>query len=173
METDAALAERLRLENLRRSGIRVDPEGRFIHEGQPVLHEGLRRALFRWLDRLPDGQYILRLDDKRYAFIDVDDTPLVVGALRFTDDDRVTLALSDGAAEDLDPATLTIDQKGTLRCMVRGGRLEARLSTSAAATLSDRITETASGPMLRLGGRSLVIRDRTGAVVEMVEGGCT
>jgi hypothetical protein len=160
METDAALAERLRLENLRRSGIRVDAEGRFIHEGEPVLHEGLRRALFRWLDRLPDGQYILRLDDKRYAFIDVDDTPLVVGALRFTEDDRVTLALSDGAAEDLDAAMLTIDQVGTLRCTVRGGRLEARLSTSAAATLSDRISETPAGPTLRLGTRSVLIRAR-------------
>src|SRR6266478_3254708 len=146
VETDAALAERLRLENLRRSGIRVDTEGRFIHEGEPVRHEGLRSALFRWLDRLPDGQYILRLDEKRFAFIDVDDTPLVVGALRFTDDDRVTLAISDGAAEDLDPATLTIDQAGTLRCSVRHGRLEARLSTWAAATLSDRIAETPKGP---------------------------
>src|SRR5882757_8037739 len=123
MESQAALVEKLRLENLRRSGIRIDPEGEFIHEGEPVRHEGLRRALFRWLDRLPDGQHILRLDEKRYAFIDVDDTPLVVRALRFTGDDRVTLALSDGAAEDLDPATLTIDDAGTLRCVVRGGRL--------------------------------------------------
>jgi hypothetical protein len=160
MDTDAALAERLRLENLRRSGIRVDPEGRFIHEGEPVLHDGLRRALFRWLDRLPDGRYILRLDGQRYAFLDVDDTPLVVRALRFTDDDRVTLALSDGAAEDLDPATLAMDQAGTLRCTVRDGRLEARLSTSAAATLSDHITETASGLALRVGSRSILIQAR-------------
>ncbi len=39
------------LEKLRQSGIRIDREGRFIHEGAPVTHEGLLGALFRWLDR--------------------------------------------------------------------------------------------------------------------------
>ena len=160
MESDAALAERLRIDTLRRSGIRIDPEGRFIHEGQQVRHEGLRRALFRWLDRLPDGHYILRLDEKRYAFIDVDDTPLVVGALRFASDDQVTLALSDGAAETLDPATLTVDQAGTIRCLVRGGRLEARLSTSASAVLAEQIADTPAGPALRLGPRTFVLGSR-------------
>ncbi|HEX3695368.1 MAG TPA: hypothetical protein VH374_08255 [Polyangia bacterium] len=160
MESDAALAEKLRIDNLRRSGIRVDSEGRFIHEGEPVRHEGLRQALFRWLDRLPDGQYILRLDEKRFAYLDVDDTPLLVGALRFTDDTHVTLALSDGAAEELDPATLTVDAAGVMRCAVRGGRLEARLTTSAAATLSEAIIEMPAGPALRLGPRTFVLRPR-------------
>jgi hypothetical protein len=35
------------IERLRRSGIRVDREGRFVHEGAEVTHESLRRALFR------------------------------------------------------------------------------------------------------------------------------
>jgi hypothetical protein len=163
METDAALAERLRLENLRRSGIRIDPQGQFIHEGEPVLHQGLRQALFRWLDRLPepDGRYVLRLDEKRYAFLDVDDTPLVVQALRFTADGQgVTLALSDGAAEELDPRTLTIDPAGVLRCWVRGGRLEARLANSAAATLAEKIQDTPGGPTFSLGGRAFVLPPR-------------
>ena len=47
------------LERLRRSGIRVDREGRFIHEGEEVRHEGLKRALFRWLDTEPDGRVVL------------------------------------------------------------------------------------------------------------------
>lgn len=127
------------------------------------MHEGLRRALFRWLDRLPDGRYILRLDEKRYAFLDVDDTPLVVGALRLDDGGaRVLLALSDGAEEALDPGTLTVDEAGVLRCAVRGGRLAARLSTSAAATLAEAeaLVETPTGPALRLGPRWFPIRAR-------------
>src|SRR3954467_8272178 len=119
------------IEKLRRSGIR-DREGELIHEGAPVLHLGLRSALFRWLDRLPDGRYILRLDERRFAYLDVDDTPLVVRALR-VDAGTVSLQLSDGAEEVLDPTTLTVDGQGILRCWVRGGRLEARLATSAAA----------------------------------------
>src|SRR5215831_12904178 len=106
------------LERLRRSGIRIDREGRFIHEGEEVRHQGLRAALFRWLDRLPppDGRYILRLDPQRYARVD---------------GDRALLVLSDGSEEGLDPGTLTLDPAGVLRCWVRDGRLEARLSTSA------------------------------------------
>jgi hypothetical protein len=142
------------IERLRQSGIRIDREGQFIHEGEPVRHEGLRQALFRWLDRLDDTdqrydvRYVLRLDQKRFAYIDVDDTPLVVRALRLPRDGAVALQLSDGAEEPLDPATLTVDEQGVLRCWVRGGRIEARLATSAAAVLAERITETTQGPAL-------------------------
>ena len=148
------------IEKIRQSGIRVDREGRFIHEGQEVTHEGLRRALFRWLDRLDDEQepertqrYVLRLDAKRFAYLDVDDTPLVVRAARVDSDGAAWLALSDGAEEPLDPATLTLDAAGILRAFVRGGRIEARLASSAAATLADLIIEVDGRPALRMQGR--------------------
>ncbi len=97
-----------------------------------VRHAGLRQALFRWLDRLDDGRYVFRLDDKRFAYVDVDETPLVVRALRW-EGETALLSLSDGSEEPLDGATITTDDAGVLRCRVRG-RLEARLSNSAAAT---------------------------------------
>ncbi len=129
------------LERIRRSGIRIDREGEFWHEGETVRHEGLRRALYRWLDREggsgTPARYVLRLDESRFATIEVEDTPLVARALRW-EGSRALLALSDGAEEALDPATLTIDEAGVLRCLVRRGRLEARLSSSALAALADR-----------------------------------
>jgi hypothetical protein len=150
------------IERLRRSGIRIDRDGQFIHEGEAVRHEGLRRALFRWLDRLDDGRYVLRLDARRFAYIDVDDTPLVVRALRLGRDGdgaEVTLQLSDGSEEPLDPATLTVDDLGILRCWVHRGRIEARLATSAAAVLAERISETPQGPSLAwVGGPRLLPR---------------
>ena len=127
--TDAADQQAAWLEEIRRSGISVDREGRFIHEGGEVTHEGLKQALFRWLDRLPppDGRYVLRLDERRFAFLEgVADTPLVAPAARIDPDGNVRLALSDGSEEPLDPATLTVDDAGVLRAWVRGGRLEAR-----------------------------------------------
>ena len=157
MTIDPAIIERLR-----QSGIRVDREGEFQHEGAPVLHEGLRRALFRWLDRLPDGRYILRLDADRFAYVDVDDTPLVARAARI-DGETILLALSDGSEEPLDPATLTIDAAGILRCRARGGALEARLATSAVAALGDRIAEGASGPTLTIGRTKYPIAPRADA----------
>jgi len=148
------------IERLRRSGIRVDRQGRFIHEGGEVTHEGLKRALFRWLDRLPppDGRYILRLDAGRFAYLDVDDTPLVARAARVDGAGAIWLALSDGAEEPLDPETLTADAEGVLRAWVRGGHLQARLATSAVAALGDLFTEMPGGrPALRVAGRTVQI----------------
>jgi hypothetical protein len=153
------------LERLRRSGIRIDREGRFIHEGQEVRHEGLRRALFRWLDAEPDGRVVLRLDARRFAYVDmdVDATPLVARAARQEGagaGERVLLALTDGAEEALDPSTLTVDDSGVLRARVRGGRLEARLDTSAVAALADSLSEDEGRPVLTLAGERHLIGRR-------------
>jgi len=150
------------IEKLRQSGIRVDREGRFIHEGAEVTHQGLKAALFRWLDRLPspDGRYILRLDARRFAYLDVDDTPLVVRAARIDPAGAVHLALSDGAEEPLDPTTLTVDGAGILRAWVRGGRLEARLASSAVAALADLLTESGGRPALRVAGQPIPLPAR-------------
>ena len=150
------------LEKIRRSEISIDREGRFIHEGAEVTHEGLRRALFRWLDRLPppDGRYVLRLDERRFAYLeDVADTPLVARAARVDGGGGVQLALSDGSEEPLDPTTLTVDAAGVLRAWVRGGPLEARLASSAAAVLGDllSVSEADGRPRLRLAGRSYAL----------------
>jgi hypothetical protein len=150
------------VERLRQSGIRIDREGEFQHEGAPVIHQGLRDALFRWLDRLPDGKTILRLDADRFAYVDVDDTPLVARGAR-VQGDEIFLALSDGAEERLVPGTLTVDERGALRCMVRGGRLEARLATSAAAALAEMIDDRPGGPVLMLAGRTFPIAPRSAA----------
>jgi hypothetical protein len=147
------------IERLRQSGIRIDREGEFQHEGAPVRHEGLRQALFRWLDRLPDGRVVLRLDERRFAYVDVDDTPLVVRGAR-VEEARVLLTLSDGAEEPLAPETLTIDEAGVMRCTARAGKLEARLATAAAAALAEVIDDSVSPPALVLGGRRFPLRPR-------------
>ena len=164
------------MSSLRQSGIRVDREGELIHDGEPIRHRGLRQALFRWLDRLDDGRYILRLDANRFAYLDVDDTPLVARAARIersspagTGDaaaagaaTAVWLALSDGTEELLSAETLTIDDAGVLRCRVRDGRIEARLATSAAAVLGDVTSEAGDdgAPLVSLAGRTFAIAKR-------------
>jgi hypothetical protein len=144
------------VERLRRSGIRIDREGAFQHEGEPVLHEGLRRALYRWLDRLPDGRTILRLDAERFVYVDVDDTPLVARAARIdgAPPQTITLALSDGTEARLYPETLTIDGAGIMRCVVGPRGLAARLATSAATVVAELIQERPGGPALIVGNRA-------------------
>lgn len=132
------------LEKFRQTGIRLDREGRFWHEGEEITHEGFRRALLRWLDRLEDGRPILRLDERRYAYVDVDDTELLARGARW-DGDRLILALNDGTEEELAYDTLRVRPDHSLVCDVRGGRLAARVTTAAYQVLSQRVVETAGG----------------------------
>lgn len=150
---------RAQLQPLRDSGIRIDKQGNFWHNGQPVTHQGLRQALFAWLDRLPppDGRHILRLDETRYAFIEVQDTPLVANTLRLQTHGNTCqawLSLSDGTEEPLPSDGLSVDAQGTLRVPVRGGALQARLSTAAASALAPYLQETQGAWTLTLPGHT-------------------
>lgn len=146
------MAERIELseaeiERLRQSGIRLDGEGRFWHEGEEVRHAGLRAALWRWLDRNPDGRYVLRLDERRFVYLDVNDAPHLVRSLRW-DGDRAWVLLADGSEEELDYATVHLRGSGAAYCKVKGGRLEARISTAAWGTLAERLVEREEGVFL-------------------------
>jgi len=127
------------IEKLRQSGIRLDGEGRFWHEGAEVTHHGLRAAFWRWLDRNPDGRWVLRLDAQRFVYLDVDDVPYVVRSARWQGY-RAIVRLSDDSEEEL--ACYTVRLRGAQPyCRVKGGRFEARVSTLAWNTLGERIED--------------------------------
>jgi uncharacterized protein len=128
------------IEKLRQSGIRLDAEGRFWHEGAEVQHHGLRAAFWRWLDRNPDGRWVLRLDDKRFVYLYVDDVPYVVRSARWQDD-RAIVRLSDDSEEELAYDTLQLRGGTQPYCRVKSGRFEARVSTLAWNTLAERIED--------------------------------
>jgi len=90
-------------------------------------------AFWRWLDRNPDGRYVLRLDDKRFVYLDVDDAPFVVRSMRW-EGDRPIGRLSDDTEETLDPSTVRVDHDVPY-IKVKNRRFDARLSTSAWAVL--------------------------------------
>lgn len=126
------------LERFRAIGLRLDRDGHFWHQGERVTHPRLNQALLRWLDVRDDGRDIVRLDDTRHAYVDIDDTHLRVTAARWHDD-RLTLVLDDGAEEELAYATLALAPDGGLRCRVRGGRLTARFTTGAQQVALERL----------------------------------
>ena len=159
MSEEVRLTEE-QIERFRQTGIRLDREGRFWHEGAEVTHSGFRRALLRWLDRLPDGRPILRLDERRYAYVDVEDADLLALSARWADQGAI-LVLNDGSEEKLDPATLELGEGGALYCRVRGGILTARITTPAYYVLAEHIDETATGVFaLRADGQLNPIRRR-------------
>lgn len=134
MELDAAT-----IEKLRQSGIRLDRDGRFWHEGEEITHAGMRAAFFRWIDRNPDGRYVLRLDERRFVYLEVDDTAFVVRSLRW-EGERAIVLLSDASEEELDLSTLRLQAQGVAYATVKR-RFDARLSTAAWGALQPRVVE--------------------------------
>lgn len=169
--TEEAPAERPRLtpemiEKLRQTGIRLDRQGRLWHAGTEITHPGLCRALLRWLDLLPDGRPILRLDARRYAYLEVEDAHLLVLSARWQGE-RAFVRLNDGTEEELDYASLRVGAEDALYCRARGGSLRARVTTPAYHALAERIVEVAApksdadepGFALRANGRTYQISE--------------
>lgn len=145
------------IEKFRTIGLSLDAAGHLWHQGQEVTHPRLRQAILRWLDVRDDGRDIVRLDDLRYAYIDVAGEHLRVTAARWQDDDRLELSLDDGTEEELDYATLRVGADDALRCRVRGGKLRARFTTAAQQVALERVDDDGSGPRLRAAGTTWAI----------------
>ena len=113
----------------------------------------------RWLDRLPSGRPILRLDDTRYAYVDIDDAFLLVTSVRWGAD-RAFVRLNDDTEEELDYSSLMVGDEDALYCAVRGGKLDARITTKAYYLLAERIEDDGQSFVLRAAGRSWPIGRR-------------
>lgn len=148
------------LERFRQTGIRLDREGRLWHEGGQVEHDGLRRAFLRWLDVLDDGRPVLRLDEKRYAYLDVEDAHLLVVSARWQGD-RAFVTSNDGAEQELEYRSLVVGADEALYCRLRGDRLDARVTTPAYYVIAERIEPDGSGGFaLRAAGQRFAIGPR-------------
>jgi hypothetical protein len=145
------------IERLRQSGIRLDADGRFWHEGAEVTHHGMRAAFFRWLDRNPDGRWVLRLDERRFVYLDVDDAPFVVTSLRF-DGPCIFLHLVDDTEEELGYDSLRLE-RGTAYATVKK-RFPARFSRAAWASLGERLSERDGAVFLMTPGGPCRLVDR-------------
>lgn len=143
------------LERLRDVDLRLDREGRWWHEGSFVEHLRLARALHRWLDQLPDGRYIVRIDSQRFVYVKVDDAPYVVRTIRVDDTgqaSRIFLHLSDETEEELDYSSLTVGPDDALYGRVKG-RFNARFSRQAQHLIGELIAEAHGGFVLRAAGK--------------------
>lgn len=123
------------LERWRTIGLSLDRQGRIWHHGEMVTHGGLHTALLRWIDRRDDGRYVVRIDEVRYAYIDVEDAPLRVASIvqRGT---ALIASLDDGTSEPLDLSSLVAPDGAQIYVRVRGGRLWARLLSAASQSIA-------------------------------------
>jgi hypothetical protein len=145
------------IEKMRAIGLRLDRGGTFWHEGTAVTHPRLRQALLRWLDVRDDGRDIVRLDDKRYAYVDVEDAHLRARSVRW-DGDRALVLWDDDQEEELDYASLRQAPDHALYTRARH-RLRGRIAGPAYHAIAERIAEDRAGFALDAAGQHWPIAD--------------
>ena len=145
---------------LRPFGLVLHHDGRFTHEGVPILHPRLRAAFDRAVRYLPDeDRFVVQIGRFR-GQIEVEEAAFFV-----RDFDAATgeLSLSDASREPLDPATLRLSPRdGALLCAVKRelvppAGLLARFLHAAQAELLAAVEGSEDAPRLRLGGRSVAL----------------
>jgi len=149
------------LDRMRAIGLSLDRAGRFWHDGAEVTHPRLRQALLRWLDVTDEGRDIVRLDDRRYAYVDVEDAHLRATSARW-DGDRCFVLWDDGAEDELAYHDLLETADHALATHARGGRLRGRIGGAAHQTITARVAENPTGFVLRAAGRDWPIAPAPG-----------
>ena len=156
MTGDRSLLSHLVDPDHRESGLRLDREGRWHHEGEPVTHMGLAKALHGWIDRdLETGRYVLRAGAE-WCFVEVEDSPLFVRGVSIEGegcDRRVWLRLSDGSEEELAYGTLRQAEDNVLYCDARQGSLTARFDRAPYHTLGETVELEGDRALLPAAGR--------------------
>ena len=134
----------------------VDRDGVWRHEGIEITHERTWKMFSRTLDRDDQGKYFLRIGHE-FAYVQVEDAPLIVDALRLVDG-VVRLTLKDETHEELDPDTLYLTAENVPYCTVRDGKMPAKFSRTAYYELAEFIREEGDGFVLDLGETTHPIR---------------
>lgn len=145
------------IDKLRAIGLRLDRTGTFWQEGAPVTHARLRQALLRWLDVRPDGRDVIKLDDQRYAYVDVEDAHLRALSARW-EGDRCLILWDDDQEAELAYATLRQAADHALYARVRGV-LRGRIAGPAYHAVAERIVEVPGGFALDAVGQRFGITD--------------
>jgi hypothetical protein len=140
----------------RESTLRLDAEGRFLHDERLVDHPKLAAALHTWIARHPDDGRFILTNGYDWTYFTVDDVPYFVRSLKKADDDAI-LVLSDGTEEPLEPSTLRVGPRGDLYLKVkpatRGGPFDAKMT---------RFAQTQLDPFLSEDGGEVVLATKRG-----------
>jgi len=133
------------------SGIRLDRQGRWWHDGAPVEHPRIVEAFNRGLAPNGDGRFRLNFGGD-WCLVEVEDAAYWVQAA-VASAEQLTLTLSDGTDEALAPDTLWLEPDGVLACQVKNGQAKARFGRQAQASLGEHLVEEGGAFALALPGR--------------------
>jgi hypothetical protein len=138
------------LEILRRnSGLTLDREGRFFHQGKPIVHARSVQTLERGLEVREDGEVVVHVGNQ-WAYVEPEDSVYVVRNVVPERDEEgglktLTLVMTGDRREALDPATLVLHPPSDLYCLVGEGRVRARFLRPAFHALEPFLIEDDKG----------------------------
>jgi uncharacterized protein len=135
------------------SGLRLDAEGRWWHDDEPIEHPRILEAFNKGLVPTDDARFKL-VFGRDWCFVHVEDAAYAVLHL-VENSGALALALSNGSQEHLDPTTLKVGPHGVVFCQVMNGRAKARFSRDAQFELGSRLEARGSELFLRLGAREV------------------
>jgi hypothetical protein len=140
---------------LRPFGLVLHHDGRFTHEGEPILNRRLRQHFDRSVEYLVEEQkYIVRLQHFR-GEVEVEEAAFFV---REVDLERGELVLSDGTREGFELETLELSPiDGALLCRVKralvAAGLWARFTHASQAELLQAAEPEGEGFTVEIAGR--------------------
>ena len=140
---------------LRPFGLVLHHDGRWTHEGEPILNRRIREKFDRSVHYLPEqGKYVVQVGRFRgeieveEAGFFVRDVDLAQGGVILSDGSRDAFDLESLRVSELDGAYLC-----TVKCDLAPGGLPARFTHAAQAELLAAVEESDDGPVIRLEGR--------------------
>ena len=137
------------------SGLVLDRELRWFHDGEPVVHPRIVELFNESLVPTEDGRFQLHIGTD-WAYVTVEDAAYRVTGLD-AGETRVFLRLSDKTGEALEPSTLALGPDGVLTARVKAGRAKARFSRQAQVALGALFEESPEGLTLALKGARLSV----------------
>jgi hypothetical protein len=134
------------------SGIRLDRDFRWWHDGEPIDHPNIIEAFNRGVRVDEAGRVTLHFGND-WCVIEVEDAPYRVVAVDASPEGRLSVRLSDRTAEWLEAGTLAVDADGVLSAKVKGRRARARFGRDAQFQLAQHLAIDGEGVVLEIAGQ--------------------
>jgi len=136
------------------SGIRLDRQLRWFHDGEPIEHPKIVEVFNQGLVPNGDGRFRLNVGND-WCFVEVQECAYGVVGVDVVGVDAapmgLALRLTDRTGERLDAQTLALGEDGVLTCQVKGRRAKARFSRDAQFALGSLMYEEDGQLFLQLG----------------------
>ncbi len=126
----------------RESTIRLDRDGRFWHDGEPIDHDQMAAAFAAWIRRHPDDGRFILTNGYDWTYFTVDDVPFFIRSVSAVGA-GLEIDLSDGTREPLDASTLEVGARDALYAQVKGGEFTARFMPQAQTSLMPYLEQSA------------------------------